>query len=98
MKKKMIETPITDYQDFCPIDTPLYRRREWNVGDIFSNGLHCKLCGDHIRSKNRHHFVECSCGNCFVDGGSHYVRIGCKTTSADYELETILYNEISEEE
>ena len=31
-----------------------------------------------IESKSRHHFVECSCGEIFTDGGHDYIRQGAK--------------------
>ncbi len=67
---------ITDYQDFTTIDTPEEKRRELNVGDIWSNSIKCGFCSDVIRSKNRHNMVYCSCGKTFVDGGSWYRRYG----------------------
>jgi hypothetical protein len=38
----------------------------------------CKLCGDIIESKFGHNWVECSCGEIFVDGGLDYFRAGAK--------------------
>jgi len=38
----------------------------------------CKLCGDIIESKSRHDWVECNCGEIFVDGGLDYFRAGAK--------------------
>ena len=43
---------------------------------IEHTGLRCKLCGDVIFSEYTHDFKECSCGNCFVDGGKSYFRRG----------------------
>lgn len=43
---------------------------------IKRNAIRCKKCGDIIESKSVHDFVECSCGACFVDGGTDYARIG----------------------
>ena len=40
------------------------------------NRIKCKLCGDIIESKSVHDFQQCSCGKCFVDGGTDYMRIG----------------------
>ena len=42
------------------------------------NRVKCLLCGDIIESRYRHHLVECSCGNAFVDGGNDYWRCGGK--------------------
>jgi len=38
--------------------------------------LKCLVCGNEIQSKSRHDFVQCECGNCFVDGGNDYDRLG----------------------
>jgi hypothetical protein len=45
---------------------------------ITRNAARCLLCGDVIESKYRHDFVECSCGEIFVDGGKDYLRRGAK--------------------
>ena len=34
----------------------------------------CSSCNDEIWSKHRHDYVTCSCGACFLDGGSDYSR------------------------
>jgi len=39
--------------------------------------LKCHGCGDTIFSRARHDFRRCSCGKCFIDGGSDYIRYGC---------------------
>lgn len=48
------------------------------AGDIRINSAKCKLCGDIITSKHRHDFVNCKCGEIFVDGGSWYAKRGAK--------------------
>lgn len=45
---------------------------------IKANKAQCKLCGDIIESKTVHDFVQCSCGEIFVDGGKQYLRRGAK--------------------
>lgn len=45
---------------------------------IVQNSAKCLACGDHIESTHRHHFVECGCGQIFVDGGRTYLRRGAK--------------------
>lgn len=45
----------------------------------------CVICGETIQSKHRHDFVECSCGNIFVDGGNDYLRMGFKKEGS-YEM------------
>ena len=56
---------------------------------IIKNSIQCNICGDIIESKFRHHFVECSCGACFVDGGNAYQRIGCKEGGCYTDLSVI---------
>ena len=68
----------TDYLDFTYWEQPVKERRKIDVGDIFDNKIQCRLCGYIVRSKNRHDFVRCKCGECFVDGGSWYQRYGAK--------------------
>ena len=79
-KTKEVKCPyahaVTDYQDFTIKSTPVAVREKLDIGDIWSNKIQCKLCGWYIRSKNRHNFVHCKCGACFIDGGSWYQRIG----------------------
>jgi hypothetical protein len=82
----------TDYQTFCPQGTSKEERRKLDVGDIFSNSIKCKKCGDIIRSTNRHDMVYCKCGSVFVDGGSWYSRCG-----GDLDLiedMTVPYNDV----
>lgn len=43
---------------------------------IVQNAVICNKCDELIVSKNRHDFVECECGNIFVDGGQEYLRRG----------------------
>lgn len=59
---------------------------------IIKNSIKCNLCGDIIESKFRHHYVECSCGACFVDGGQAYQRIGYKENDSYTNLS--LYEEV----
>lgn len=65
---------MTDYIDFTYIDMPAAERLILDVGDIYLNVGKCKLCGWVIRSKNRHDMVYCKCRDCFIDGGSWYIR------------------------
>lgn len=46
---------------------------------LIHNRIRCNKCGDIIESKYTHDFVQCSCGQCFVDGGHDYMRV-----SGDY--------------
>lgn len=59
---------------------------------IRRNMAKCLLCGDVIESKNRHDFVECSCRNLFVDGGTSYLRRGC-SNGEDSWMELSEYEE-----
>lgn len=61
---------------------------------ILRNAIRCQHCGDVIESTFRHHFVNCSCGYCSVDGGHDYMRHGFRNSKADYEelSETIEVN------
>lgn len=43
---------------------------------VIQQGLHCLVCEDEIFSEYTHDFKECTCGNCFVDGGKSYFRYG----------------------
>ena len=56
---------------------------------IIKNSIQCNLCGDIIESKFRHHYVECSCGACFVDGGHAYQRIGFKDEGCYTDLSVV---------
>lgn len=49
------------------------------------NKIRCKLCGDVIESTYRHDFVECSCGACYTDGGTDYLRIGWEPEKGEYD-------------
>lgn len=69
-----MEPEIFDYQTICTKGTPEEERRRKNIGDIWNNSVKCLKCGDIIRSKNRHDYVECSCGKIACDGGSWYCK------------------------
>jgi hypothetical protein len=82
---------VVDYQVFCPQGTPKEEREKFRVGDIYSNAARCLKCGDVIRSRNRHDYVQCSCKALAVDGGSCYARrIG---NPEDYEDLTEMYDD-----
>ena len=71
---QMHKVNMSDYHDICSKNTPKEERKKKNIGDIWLNSVRCKVCGDIIRSKNRHDYVECHCGAISVDGGSWYLR------------------------
>ena len=83
----------TDYQDLCNIDTSISERKRLFIGDIYSNQIECLKCGDKPRSKNKHDMAFCKCGNCAVDGGSHYVRVLGKRDS--FKSITVLFNDLN---
>lgn len=43
---------------------------------IIRNAARCLRCGDVIESTFGHHWVACSCGAIYVDGGHAYLRRG----------------------
>ena len=63
-----------DYTLLVNIDTPKDVRRKMDIWDTYMNQIKCNKCWEVIRSKNRHDFVMCKCGNCWVDWGSWYWR------------------------
>ena len=42
------------------------------------NAVKCPKCGEIIYSRSHHDFHYCHCGNCYIDGGFEYTRIGAK--------------------
>jgi len=62
------------YRNFVTIDTPKEERSRLNIGPIYNNSVRCHLCGEVIRSTNRHDYRSCACGAVSVDGGSWYLR------------------------
>ena len=50
---------------------------------IITNKIRCKFCGDVIQSISRHDFRRCTCGKCFVDGGTDYIRRGFSTENPE---------------
>lgn len=46
---------------------------------ITVNRARCDECGDILESRDVHDFQVCSCGNLFVDGGTHYLRRGWRS-------------------
>lgn len=63
---------VTDYLDFTYPTMSRAKRLKLDVGNIYENKIECKNCGRIIRSKNRHNYVTCKCGDVSVDGGSWY--------------------------
>jgi hypothetical protein len=43
----------------------------------------CVYCGDMMVSTHVHDFVECSCGESFLDGGDEYFRATLSTVPLD---------------
>ena len=77
-------------QQMCPVDIHSTERRKINVGDIFSNAIMCKLCGETIESVHRHDMKFCGCGSVYVDGGTWYKRHGGHQD--DYIDKSVGYN------
>jgi hypothetical protein len=50
--------------------------------------IECAVCHDRIRSKHRHDFRKCKCGETFVDGGSDYLRCGGRPVMVDGRIAT----------
>jgi hypothetical protein len=48
---------------------------------IVRNSALCLICNEEIKSRTRHDFVKCSCGNVCVDGGKDYLRRSVKDLS-----------------
>lgn len=71
---KRVRLERTDYHDFCYRGTPKDKRKLLNIGNIYVNAAICNVCGWFIRSRNRHDYVTCKCGNVSVDGGSWYAK------------------------
>lgn len=69
-----VDDGTRDYHFCCNVDTPKATRDALYIGDIYSNAATCSLCGEYVRSRNKHDYRSCSCGNLSVDGGSHYCR------------------------
>jgi hypothetical protein len=42
------------------------------------SAIQCKKCGDTIFSRATHDYHSCTCGDCFIDGGFDYIRVGYK--------------------
>lgn len=79
-------------QQMCPIDTHSTERRKINVGDIFSNAIMCKCCGETIESAHLRDMKYCGCGRVYVDGGTWYRRHGgdpddCIDKSVNYNTD-----------
>jgi len=56
------------------------------------NKAQCRKCKDIIESKFRHDFVECTCGEIFVDGGNDYFRRGAKNFENFIEIKEVQYD------
>lgn len=79
---KIVDTryhPSEDYHNFCHRGSDQAWRDKFHIGDIYVNAAICGVCNYFIRSKNRHDYVLCSCGNVSVDGGSAYTKRNFKT-------------------
>lgn len=72
---------VTDYHDFTWPACSVEHRKRFGVGNLYINAAICSICMYFVRSRNRHDFRACKCGNLKVDGGSQYARrIGDSST------------------
>lgn len=46
--------------------------------ESYQKGLQCLQCKSKIFSDHVHDYKTCSCGECYVDGGFDYFRMGCQ--------------------
>lgn len=76
----------TDYIDFAPYDMPVADRRKLDVGDIYINQVRHTQCGWLIRSRNRHDYQTCICGELSIDGGSWYTKVSGDVESVEYHV------------
>jgi len=88
-----LEEKILDYHDFTTIDTPKEERDKKNVGDIWINAAQCLLCGEVVRSRNRHDYRYCKCGNVAVDGGSMYIKRSYKEPDTFKDI-VVLFSDV----
>ena len=61
------------------ISKSVLKRISLQTGDnksILHNKCQCNVCKEIIESKSRHHWVQCSCGRIFTDGGKEYIHRG----------------------
>ena len=77
---------LTDYIDFAPYDMKTKDRRKLDVGDIYINQVRHTKCGWLIRSKNRHDYRKCKCGDLAIDGGSWYTKLVGDIKNAEYHV------------
>lgn len=54
------------------------------VKRLIKNAIQCLNCGEIISSAFRHDWQRCECGNCYVDGGLAYQRVGFTENSAGF--------------
>lgn len=94
MASKQNPMVVTDYHCFTDINTPKARRKELNVGNVWINGIVCHQCADFIRSKNRHDYVSCKCGNVSVDGGSWYGKASFRDGRNSFTSISVPYNDV----
>jgi len=55
---------------------------------IIRNAAMCNKCGVAIQSTHVHDYIECPCGESFVDGGNSYFRYGGDITPLFMSTET----------
>lgn len=87
---------VVDYHLFCTKETPKELRDKLFVGEYWVNAVTCLICNDYVRSRNKHDFRSCKCGNVSVDGGSHYPRVVYKTEKFETHYE--FFSDVKEKE
>lgn len=50
------------------------------------HAIECPVCGSVVFSRTRHDCRFCMCGNCYIDGGSEYTRVGFSQAPASLDL------------
>jgi hypothetical protein len=53
------------------------------------NAIKCPKCKDTVYSRAMHDFRDCSCGYCWIDGGTAYTRTGYGVEDPDEPIESL---------
>ena len=88
--------PIRDYHDFTYPSMPRSELDKLHVGHLYINGAVCLSCNSFIRSRNKHDYVTCRCGEISVDGGSHYHKVSFKNKDT-FKSITVAFKENPDE-
>lgn len=85
-----------DYQLMVKKDTSKYIRSKFAIWNIRDNSLKCKLCNTTVRSKNRHDCAYCKCKTHAIDWWSRYAKVIFKWEPDDYELLTVMFDDVKD--